>query len=262
VLAWEPPSLPRDPWQVNESCPGCGDPLCTAGRGTVRACLTCRCRVIPPGVSAPYQRADVAVRQVKSQRERDMEAIELAARKGVMLGQLAEVAGDTRLHPASVPIVEWFADQVRAAKTDDRLTELADLLPDAGIRRRHWWQDEPAAIEISGYDDGDQADDDQAGDYGYGDDPGAHGSNLPAELPPVSAVSYYADELAVRGYRIGDGARPDGCQIIETMPAGQPPGGAPVGCGGPGVCAIPGGRVCLPHYEALQHPMARKAARW
>jgi hypothetical protein len=258
VVAWEPPSLPRDPWLVNESCPGCGEPLCTAGRATVRACLTCRCRVIPPGVSAPYQRADVAARQVKSQRERDMEAIALAERKGIMLGQLAEVAGDARLHPASVPIVEWFADQVRAAKTDDRLTELADLLPDAGIRRRHWWQGEPAAIETGGYD---QADDDQDGDYEYDDSPGAHGSNLPTELPPVSATSYYADELAVRGYQLGAGGRQGGCQIIETMPTGQPPGSAPVVCGGPGISAIPGGRICPPHYEALQHPMARKAAR-
>jgi len=71
-----------------------------------------------------------------------------------MLAQLAAMAADDRLHPESVPVVEWLTGEVRAAGTSTRLDELAELAADpaAGIRRRRWWQDQPAAIEADGWD--------------------------------------------------------------------------------------------------------------
>ena len=90
--------------------------------------MTRGARVVPAGVAAPYDRAD-QIRQVRSQREIDLAEIGLARRKGVMLGQLGELAANPRLDQASVPVVEWFREQVHTARSDGRLDELAALLP-------------------------------------------------------------------------------------------------------------------------------------
>jgi len=243
-LAWEPASERRRPWKVNEPCPGCGGPLYTSGRGTIRVCLACRHRVTPPGVSAPYQRGGQAVRQVKSQRERDLEALELVQQKGVMLHQLDELAADDRLDPGSRPVVEWFAAEVRAAKAGDRLTELAGLLPDAGIRRRHWWQGEPAAIEAPD-DDVDQGDDPD--DDGDDEDPGA----WPAPVSKAALPDFTA-ELAVRSWQFlphGTGL----CGLIHMRPHGWDV--QPSECINRAEHLIAGGAVCGSCFDALNRPM-------
>jgi hypothetical protein len=241
-LAWEPSSEQRGPWQLNEACPKCRGPLHTTGRGTIRVCLACRHRVTPPGVAAPYERGGQAVRQVKSQRERDLEALALAQRKGVMLSQLDALAADKRLDPGSLPAVEWFAAEIRAARSGDRLTELAELLPESGIRRRHWWQGEPAAIEAPDDDDEDQGDGpDYDGDDEY---PGIPSS--PVSKPPLPDFSA---ELAVREWRF----QPHGfglCGLIHMRPHGWdyvPPSE----CINRAEHLIAGGAVCGSCFDAL-----------
>ncbi len=258
-LAWEPSSERRRLWQVNEACPECGGGgLHTRGRGTIRVCPTCERRVIPPGVAAPYERGGQAVRQVKSQRERDLEAVALAQRKGIMLTQLGALAADKRLHPDGLPVVEWFADEVRAAKSDDRLTELAELLPESGIRRR---QGEPAAIEAPDYNDEDQGDDpdnddgnpDYSENEGY---PRADTRNFPAQIGRVTVsknpLPDYSAELAVREWRF----QPHGaglCGLIHMRPHGW--NMSPEECIRRAEHLIAGGTVCDSCFRALNQPM-------
>jgi len=246
---WEPPSASRGAWQVNEPCPHCGEQLHTTGRATVRVCIfTCKGRVVPQGVTAPYQRGGELVRQVRSQRERDLDAISLAYHKGVMLGQLAALANDKRLHPESMPIVEWFAEQVRAARSGERLTELADVLPESGIRL---WDGGPAAIEPPGYDDEDQDEDDEDdedsyGAPGYPDDYGG----LPAAKPPPPD---YSSELAVREWVF----RPHGvgiCGLVHLKPHGWE-GLPPEECINRAKHLIAGGAVCDSCFHAINYKM-------
>jgi len=181
------------------------------------------------------------VRQVKSQRERDIEAIGLAQHKGVMLAQLAGLADDDRIDPASAPIIEWFREQVKNVAGGGRLAELAALLRDSGIRRRRWWQGSPAAIG-AGYEDEDGEDD--------GEDDGT------GEEDPVSRAAGvdYAAELAAREW-VWRPHGPNLCQLIHMKPHGWdyvPP----EECVGRAVHVIPGGAVCGSCYDALNTPRA------
>ena len=246
-LTWEPPSEPRSAYRTAEPCPACGNPLMAEPRGIWRACGTCGGLVTPPGVTAPYASGSNAPqRQVKSQRERDLEALALAGRKGVMLAQLRALADDDRLHPESLPKVEWFAEQVRAAGTDARLDELAELLAVAGIRRRRWWQGQPAAIEAPVYDD-----EDQAGGLDY-DDEDDEDDEYPARAvlaTPASIAAQqhrtqpqpmtWADAIAVSGWRLSPTI--GGCQIVEESRL----------CGAETTNSITGGWLCGRHYYAL-----------
>jgi hypothetical protein len=208
-------------------------------------------RVTPPAVLAPYQRdgAPAAARQVKSQRERDLEALGLARRKGIMLGQLAELAADDRLDPASLPVVEWFREQIKDAASDGRLDELAALLPEAGIRRRHWWHGQPAAIEPADYDDGDQADgldyDDEDDDEYSAPAVVAIPASMAARQHPTQPQPMtWADALAACGWRLSPTI--GGCQIVEHSAL----------CGAGTAHHIAsvtgaGGWVCSQHYVTL-----------
>jgi hypothetical protein len=181
------------------------------------------------------------VRQVKSQRERDTEAIALAQRKGVMLAQLAGVAADDHLDPASVPIVEWFREEVKDARGGGRLDELAALLPESGIRRRRWWQGSPAAIEAD-HDDDEDEEDGPADEY-------------PAPRGAPAGVDYAA-ELAVREWRW----KPHGtglCQLIHMKPHGWDHA-APQECVRAAEHGIPGGAVCGSCYQALNTPRGHR----
>jgi hypothetical protein len=251
AAAWEPPSGAPPPCHLAEACPACGGDLFTTGRGTLRVCMgTCHRRVTPSGVRAPYERGASAGRQVKSQRERDLEALSLARSKGVMLAQLAQLAADDRLHPESRPVVEWFAEQVRSAGTAARLDELAALLPEASIRRRHWWQGAPDAIEAGTYDDEDDQGDDEYEDYDDEQD------DEPAELaaPPAIAAQQqreratWADALAARGWRLADRDGSGTCQITgDGARCTQPIGGHP-----PVTDRFArSGWTCSAHYYAL-----------
>jgi hypothetical protein len=177
--AEQPPASWRDSLgaDAGKGCGQCGRPMRWTGAHTAIICASCQQWSISPGVrgrvaayaAALDQRANrTAARSADPTAERDRRAevdraaIELARRKGVILSQLAALRSDTRLHPDSLPVVEWFAAQVRAADRDERLDELADRLAESGIRRRHWWQGAPeleAGDDYDDYDDEDQADD-------------------------------------------------------------------------------------------------------
>jgi hypothetical protein len=176
-------------------------------RGTVRVCVARHKRVIPAAVLAPYERdGTAAMRMVKSQAERDLEAIALARRKGIMLTQLGALAGDDRLDPASLPVIDWFRDQVKDAPSGARLDELAALLPQAGLRRRHWWQGQPAAGAL----EWDEDDEDQDVD-GTGYPPAIEAAPAAVVARPREMTA--ADALDVLGWRLT--ATVGGCQVIE-----------------------------------------------
>jgi len=240
--AWDdPPSAPRRAFRTAEPCPGCGELLAAGCRGTWRACGRCRMLAVPAAVSAPYSRGQEAQqRQVLSQRERDLAALALARRKGVMLAGLDALAADDRLHPESVPVVEWLASEVRAAATGERLNELAELAadPEAGIRRRRWWHGQPAALAAA-YDDGQD------------DDDGPEPARDPAPLAiAASPVIDYAAELAARGWILrqhGAGI----CAVVKPCSPGCPSLQEPWECGRRAARIIPGGSICGDCHAAL-----------
>ena len=256
--AWDPPGSPARPRATAEVCPECGTGLHATVRGTRRACLSCRRAVTPAGVAAPYERGGSGQRQVRSSRERDLDAIALARRKGLMLDQLAVLAADKRLHEQDRPVVEWFAEQVRAAAGQPRLDELAGLLPQAGIRRRHWWDAEPRAL-AAGIGTGPDDDDPDDGEWDDGDpddDPGIGGrETAPAPDRGRPAGITWAGALAAAGWRLSPS--PGGCQVIGQD--GQR-------CGDPGaihhVSARPVGDawICARHHEHLSVIITRGAA--
>jgi hypothetical protein len=128
---WDPPSEPRLARQSADLCPQCHVGTNASPRGTTRTCPECGELVTPPTVLAPYQRnTTVAVRQVKSQRERDLEALNLARHKGIMLRELDTLATDD---PDSLPEIEWFREQVKAATSAARVDELDALLRETAV---------------------------------------------------------------------------------------------------------------------------------
>lgn len=162
---WNPPSEPRGFREIDGgTCSDCQAAVEISPRGAALWCSGCGSAVTPPGVAAPYARGGPSARKVKSQRETDLEAIDLAGRKGVMLGQLRALAEGDRLDDASRLKVEWFADEVRAARTGGRLDSLAELWAEAGIRPRRWWQTQPAALDAGDYDDDVDDEDERQGD--------------------------------------------------------------------------------------------------
>jgi hypothetical protein len=244
AATWDPPSDPRHARQSADPCPSCGGITHASPRSTVRVCPACQTRATPPGVLAPYQRnGHAAARQVKSQRERDLEALGLARRKGVMLGQLAALAADDRLDPASLPVVEWFREQVKDAASDGRLDELAALLPEAAIQRRRWWQGQPAAITAGYADEDDEPDDGEDDDEDQADE---HEAPLatPASIAGQQwrsqpAQMTWADALAACGWRLAPTV--GGCQVVDLGRL----------CAAEITNSITGGWVCGDHYLAL-----------
>lgn len=205
--------------------------------------------MVPAAVQAPYARGqDAAQRQVQTQAERDLAALALARRKGIMLAQLDAVADDDRLAEESRPVIEWFRDEVKAARSEARLEELAELYPQAGIRRRRRWQGAPAALE-SLPDDGWEQDDEEDQDDEQTSS-GADGRRLAiVAAPGATAGVDFAAELAAREWVF----RPHGtgiCQLVHLKPHGWdylPP----QECIDRAVHTIPGGRVCDSCYQAL-----------
>jgi len=210
---------------------------------------------MPAAVAAPYEHG--AQRQVVSQREHDLGAISLARRKGMMLAQLDALAADDRLHPESVPVVEWLAGEVRAAGTSGRLDDLAALVADpaAGIRRRHFWQGQPPDALEGEIVEGEIVDDedvpyfyDTAGQLAPGIWDGsawvpaaprlaiAASPAMPAPAPPGMT---WADALAAGCWQLMPA--PGGCQVAES---GQP-------CAGRPGYRITGGWACSHHYQQL-----------
>lgn len=251
VTGWDPPSAPRPGRRTTEPCPKCGTPgLLASPRGTVRVCTECKHPVIPAGVAAPYERGTGSTREARSQRERDLEALELARRKGIIRGQLDDISADDRLTPDSRGVVEWFAEQVKAATTGQRLDELADLYAGEKIRRRGWLQGRPAAITAGYAEDGGDDDD----EYAEGDD-----SDPPAAVvlatPASIAVQQHraqpqpmtwAEALAACGWRMSPVVG-GGCQVIE---AGRT-------CGAEVRHCVTGGWACPGHYDVLSRVITK-----
>lgn len=242
--AWDPPSQPRAAGQSGDPCPRCGAAAYASPRETARACFKCGMRVTPPAVLTPYRRdSTVAARQVKSQRERDLEALGLARRKGVMLAQLAALAADDRLDPASLPVVEWFREQVKDAASDARLDELAALLPEAGIRLRRWGHGQAAAI-IAGYAD----EDDEPGEDEDDEDQADEHEVVLAAPASIAAQQHraqpsrmtWADAIAMCGWRLSPTV--GGCQIVNERSQL---------CGAETARPVTGGWVCAWHYDTL-----------
>jgi hypothetical protein len=249
---WDPPSAPRDERETAEPCPRCGGPLTASPRCTARVCPQCNRLTMPAGVAAPYERGTGSTREARSQRERDLEALELARRKGIMRGQLDAIAADDRLTPESLAAVEWFAEQVKAATTAQRLDELADLYAVQKIRRRGLFQARPPAI-TAGYAE----DDDGQGDEGEWDDEDeGHGPPPAVALAtPVSIAEQqhraqpqratWAEAISLRGWRVSQTI--GGCQVIEGSQL----------CGAETGHSIGSGTwACSPHRYALGAALA------
>jgi hypothetical protein len=244
---WEPVIEPRRAYVSTDPCPDCGTMLIAGPRGTWRACPACRRLVVLPAIAAPYQNQPRAERRVISQRERDLEAIGLAARKGRMLAELDALNESRRLSPESATVIEWYAAEVRAAQTQARLDDLADLAasPESRIRQRHWWQPHPAAIEPAQAEDGpDDADQDDDQDQ---DDDGEDGQVVIRALPgPPSAARRElspAGAVAALGWRLSPAAG-EGCQVVTGREPCRAEARFPV--------ATPAGLawICAPHnYE-------------
>jgi hypothetical protein len=252
VLTWDPPSQRRGPYQTTDPCPDCDGPLTASPRGTTRACLPCRHRATPPGVTAPYDRHEAATgRTVKSDDDRDDEALALAERASVLLVQIGQVLDDG-LHPATTGRLEWYADEIKAAARagrDTRVEKLAERLGGERIRRLHWRNsDAPNPAAITADDNDDQADED-AEVY----DAELVGDEAPRSLPAPGAG--HAAELAARGYTINLAAPAGMCQIIMACRHGWAAQPEPCPAGAQRVFG--GARVCVVHHQALSMPLGR-----
>lgn len=254
---WDPPSVPRQPRPCDGPCPHCGaHEVYAEARGTVRACLACRRKVIPPGVLAPYERGTEVTRAAKSQRERDLEALALAGRKGVMLGELRNLADDGRLDDASAMKVEWFAEQVKTAANGGRLDDLAGLFAAERIRPRGSFQ-RPVAItagydgEDEEYDEDDEDDEDQADDEAAPISGPAAAAVLatPAGSAALRERATWADAFAAHGWRLAPLRGDSACQVVERggQRCAEEIGGHPPVSDG----LTRDGWTCSGHYYAL-----------
>lgn len=207
-------------------------------------CLGCRKKLTPPGALAAYEQHGDAVRSVRSQRERDLEALKLAGRRGTMLGELRRLAGDERLDDSAAMKVEWFTDEVRAARSGARLDELVELFAAEQIRPRGWFQ-RPVSI-TAGHADAD-------GELDYDEDDEDDGPATVAGTTPVSITSRarqptWADAIAARGWRLALPSGSPSCPVIDEngtqCTAGGTCTGFPDGYGGHAF-------LCQWHYGTL-----------
>jgi hypothetical protein len=244
---WNPPSGGR-PAAYAELCPVDGHgPLIASPRGTLRVCTNGCGRVAPPGALTPYSRGGAAVRQIRSQRENDLAALDLAGRKGVMLGELRELTASGKLDDAGVMKAEWFAEQVKAAASLARLDDLIALFREAGPRPRRWWQQRPALTGDTYAPEDDDGEDKYPGESGDGQ------GDTPAPLRAVPASVTAADQgggqphrmtwaeaITACGWRLSRTI--GGCQIVDERSQL---------CGQDTAHHIGDGWICAPHHAAL-----------
>jgi len=264
---WDPPSQARRERLVAEQCPQCGaGEIWASPRGTIRVCASCG-PVTPRGVAAPYERGTGSTREARSQRERDDDAKKTVIVAGEFLRRVEALAADPRIHPASGDLLGWYAEEIadaRKARSGRRLAELAVEfgadLKDGAIRRRYWWQGQPAAITAEPDDAADDAQDD---DYDEDDEcPGDAPAALTASAPAVPAVvagpqrMTWAEALAALGWRIMPVAEWAGCQIVSQggNRCGSPEEQAPYRVGPPDQR---GGWACGTHHFQLTQMIAQ-----
>jgi hypothetical protein len=237
AATWDPQSEPRKHRKCDEPCPHCGAQKVYADqRGIARVCMACGRKVTPPGVLAPYERGAEVTRAAKSQRERDLEALGLAGRKGLMLGELRRLAADDRLDDASVMKVEWFAEQVKAAASGARLDDLADLFAAERIKPRGWFQ-RPVAITAGYAEDDDEDDEDQDDEPAALATPAAIAAQQHRAQPKRMT---WAEAIAACGWRLS--ATIGGCQIVNEQSRL---------CGQETAHHIGIGWICATHYGTL-----------
>ena len=206
---WDPPSNPRQPRQVAEPCPGCGEPLWASPRGTVRGCLACGRPAIPAGVAAPYRDAGdgAAGRVVVSRRDRDAGARDLARTRGRLLAGVRKIREDPRLDPADTEVCDFYTAELRKARTADRLAELAEEISTEQWHTRHWWQAAPD------HDDDDDGDGYEPGGQDQDDDGGALVPAARAAIePPPAPLPRIGTWLRRRGVTVTPG---QGCPVTR-----------------------------------------------
>lgn len=240
VLAWNPPSDERPRCEpTTEPCPDCGEPVVASRRRTTRGCAeTCKRRVDPAGVLKPYENEDGRLRRVRSQAERDSEALVLAERTGLLLEAIRVALADDRLHVTTRVRLQWYDGEIREAGKagrGERVDELAERLAGERIRRQHWWSSDGPALAASSVDDVLDADLDE--DEGL--------SRL--AIAAGSTVDFTAemDARSWRFYQPGDGR----CQICREDGSE---------CPGRAEHVITGGAICGRHHDALSIPFGRR----
>lgn len=250
---WDPPSPPRQPRETAEECPRCSGPLIASPRRTVRVCGTCRGRVTPPGVAAPYARGTGVTRAAKSRRERDDDAKATVLLAGEFLRRIRALLDDPQIHPASADLLGWYEEEIsdaRKARDSGRLAELAaefDTDKDAhAFRRRHWWQGDPAAVVSGDVLDGEAEDGEPAAPVALATPASIAAQQHRAQSPHMT----WAGALSANGWRL-DPAAGDGCQIVDTR--GQI-------CGTDTRRHIGNAWICGRHYEQLGAMTSRRPA--
>ncbi|MGO9298417.1 MAG: hypothetical protein ACLP52_31845 [Streptosporangiaceae bacterium] len=191
-------------------------------------------------------------RRVLTDRERDDQAEELAAGKGMLKAGIRRQLLPRDLPPAFREALEqWYLPEIDSAVSMARVVELTGRLARRCLA---------AGIVIPAADHQVQEDDDDGPDYMY-DSAGqlvpavwtADGVLMPAALAitaaSVAAVDHAA-ELSARGYTISDAAGEGQCQIV-TRTLGPCCRAADGGIYG-------GARICGHHHDALDRPLIRR----
>lgn len=261
---WDPPSEPRRPRLCDGPCPHCGAHQVYADpRGTVRGCIACRRRVIPPGVLAPYRRGAEVTRAARSQRERDDDAKQAVIMAGEFLRRVAAMLADPKVHPRSADLLRWYDEEITDARRErdaGRLAELAGEFTDdqqaGAFRRLHWWQGCPAALPAElDEDPGEDQDDDEDQD----DEPVALPARAALALPAARGPAALATPASIARQQQRAQPRPltwheavsacgwrlspvvGGCQVIDQDGL----------CGAETVYGIGGAWLCGRHRAGL-----------
>jgi hypothetical protein len=220
LVAWDPPSPPQPDTQwrpTGEACLDCGGELVTRARGTIRLCIPCGRRVVPPRMQAPYERGPGQQRPARTQAEKDTAAIALARRKGVMLEQLEQLDADGRIRAEDRPVLAWFRHEVTAAGSEARLDQLTDAWKEHGPRPRRWWHADLPEIASGLQDDCDGEDQVYAADLA-GDDEDQGDDDYPRSataVTPLTAVTLQPHEWP-RGWSMVAPGHDRRCQVVEA----------------------------------------------
>jgi hypothetical protein len=149
ILGDEAPTAER----CADDCP-CGQPVMryTADH-TMTACPDPRCAEFDCWDVSPAAASRAAAHQGRqqrparggqaspaSQRAADEQGRQLRRQLGTLTREVRAQLADPRLSDESRDDLEWFAEQLRTARTPARAAELAAQLAELPVTYRHWWQ--------------------------------------------------------------------------------------------------------------------------